>query len=128
MLSRLGLEAGMIAFGSYGVAGCVRRYIEGEDGWLYPCGMFVIVIAFSFYAVSRNWVRYKFDRGSVTALRGAKVLWHEDLTGLQYVLYTNGRWNDLITLHWPNRKRRIELYSSLQQALNSHAENPDAPS
>lgn len=90
----------------------------GQDAPFFG-GMSVVLVALGLYLVSRNSIWYRFAGGSITALRGrAKVLWSENLADLEYVVYTKGQLNSFLTLHWPRRRRRIELYTSLRRELS----------
>lgn len=89
----------------------------GQDA-LFFGGMSVVLVALGLYLVSRNRIWYRFAGGSITALRGGKVLWSENLADLEYVVYTKGQLNSFLTLHWPRRRRRIELYTSLRRELS----------
>ena len=93
----------------------------GQDSPFFG-GMAVVLVALGLYLVSRNRTWYRLADGSITALRGrGKVLWSENLADLQYVVYTKGQLNPFLTLHWPHRRRRIELYSSLLRELSPSA-------
>ena len=90
----------------------------GQDAPFFG-GMSVVLVALGLYLVSRNGIWYGFADGSITALRGrGKVRWSENLADLQYVVYTKGQLNPILTLRWPHRKRRIEFYASLRRELS----------
>jgi hypothetical protein len=90
----------------------------GQDAPFFG-GMSVVLVALGLYLISRNGIWYRFAGGSITALRGrSKVLWSENLVDLKYVVYTKGQRNPFLTLRWPHRKRRIELYTSLRRELS----------
>jgi hypothetical protein len=97
-----------------------RQYLRTSSGaWLYLCVMSIVIVGVAFYALSRNGIWYKFRRGSLSAFSaGGKLLWHEDLSGLKAVLCTRGRGIALLTLLWSERKRRMELYASLEAVLS----------
>lgn len=99
-----------------------RTYLRtGSLQSLSLCVMPVAVIAAAFYAMSRNGIWYKFERGSVSAFSDSgKLQWREDLTGLTEVLCTQGRAVTVMTLRWSDHKRRMELYDSLRKVLAAH--------
>jgi hypothetical protein len=107
--------SGALLFGS-----SCRQYLStGSGGWLVPCLVSIVIVASAFYALSRNGIWYKFQRGSLSAFSASgKLLWHEDLAGLEEVLCTRGRGIVLMTLLWPERKRKMELYASLEAVLS----------
>lgn len=64
-------------------------------------------------------VRYEFENGELRAVRRGVVLWKEDLTGLTRVVATQGRSGIIsMKLIWPDRTRRLELYRSVQAAVD----------
>lgn len=119
---RVAFETMLIAVGAYGVVVNLHRYTAGDGNSLFPGGMCVAIVAIGILLVSRNRIWYRFADGTVSALKGrSKVLWKEDLAGLEAVVYTYGQFNSFIKLLWPHRKRRIELYSSLRRELSPSA-------
>jgi hypothetical protein len=119
---RVAFETMLIAVGTYGVIVNLRSYIPGDGNSLFAGGMCVAIVATGILLVSRNRIWYRFADGTVSALKGrSKLLWQEDLAGLESVVYTYGQLNSFIKLLWPHRKRRIELYSSLRRELSPSA-------
>jgi hypothetical protein len=117
---RYTMEGSITMMGALLFGSICRQYLRtGSGGWLFPCVVSIVVVASAFYALSRNGIWYKFQRGSLSAFSASgKLLWHEDLAGLKEVLCTRGRGIVLMTLVWPDRKRRMELYASLEAALS----------
>ena len=67
-------------------------------------------------------IRYQFENGELRALRRGVLLWKEDLTGLIRVTATEGRTGVIwMTLRWPDRTRRMELYRSVRAAVEGNA-------
>ena len=63
-------------------------------------------------------VCYQFEGGEVRAVRRGVVLWREDLAGLERVTATQGRSGIIsMKLIWPDHSRRMELYRSVQAAV-----------
>src|SRR6185437_16935003 len=68
-------------------------------------------------------IYYHFDNGELRAVRQGVVLWREDLAGLKRVTATLGRSGIIsMKLIWPDHRRRMELYRSVQAAVESKAE------
>lgn len=68
-------------------------------------------------------VCYQFEDGEVRAVRGGVMLWRENLAGLTRVTATQGRSGIIsMKLIWPDHRRRMELYRSVQAAVESQAE------
>jgi hypothetical protein len=119
---RVAFEIMLLAVGTFGAVVNLRNYTPGDGNSLFAGGMCVAIVAIGLSLVSRNRIWYRFADGTVSALKGrSKVLWQEDLAGLESVVYTYGRLNSFIKLLWPHRKRRIELYSSLRRELSPSA-------
>jgi len=62
---------------------------------------------------------YVFKNGELSCVswRG-RVMWREELRGLEYVTCSRGGGRTIMTLKWPERRRRIELFESLERALS----------
>jgi len=63
---------------------------------------------------------YVFKDGELSLVsRRGHVVWREDLRGLEYVTCSGGAGRSVImTLRWPDRRRRIEVFGSLEKALS----------
>lgn len=119
---RVAFEIMLLAVGTFGAAANLRNYAPGDGNSLFAGGICVAIVAIGLSLVSHNRIWYRFADGTVSALKGrSKVLWQEDLAGLESVVYTYGQLNSFIKLRWPHRKRRIELYSSLRRELSPSA-------
>jgi hypothetical protein len=76
--------------------------------------LFGLAVAF----VRKLDIRYQFEDGEVLAVRRGVVLWREDLAGLTRVTATQGRSGIIsMKLIWPDHRRRMELYRSVQAAV-----------
>jgi hypothetical protein len=70
-------------------------------------------------------IQYQFEDGEVRAVRRGVVLWREDLAGLTRVTATQGRGGMIfMTLRWPDRTRRMELYRSVRAAVEGREREP----
>ena len=68
-------------------------------------------------------IQYQFDNGELRAVRQGVVLWREDLAGLTRVTATQGRSGIIsMKLIWPDHCRRMELYRSVQAAVEGKAD------
>ncbi len=111
-------EAASISLGalSAGTAWRDRNWALGAFGLAVIAGTW-------FFLVRRNGIWYRFDRGSVSACSSnGTVLWHEALTGLTEVRRHDARGFSILILRWPDRRRYLPLYSSLEKALSGSLE------
>ena len=82
-----------------------------------------VVFGLAVWFLRRLDIRYEFENGELRAVRGGVVLWREDLTGLERVTATQGRTGVIwMTLTWPDRTRRTELYRSVQAELEKRSD------
>jgi hypothetical protein len=115
---RVALEIMIIGAGAYGLTMSFWSDALGQDLPFFR-GMFIVLIGLGLYLVRLNGIWYKFAHGSISALRGkGKVLWQENLADLTYVVLAGRSINPFLTLRWPHRRRRIELYDSLLRELS----------
>jgi len=75
------------------------------------------LVAFLLWPLGRTYV---FENGELRYLsRRGRVLWREELRGLKYVTCSSGGGRTMMTLRWPERSRRIELFDSLRSSLDN---------
>jgi len=95
---------------------------SGRDaiGLASYCGFFVLLL---YYLFGRLSLRYVFAGGTVRAFNTwGKQLWSEDLTGLTDIAFVSGRGANGLKLIWPNRKRTLERFSSMDAAVEASIE------
>jgi hypothetical protein len=93
-------------------------------GWTLGTAMFSLyglcMLCLLYFLVSRANQRYVFGDGTVSAYNSwGQLMWSEDLTGLKYVTSFSARGGTAITLFWPERKRALTLFKSLESAINA---------
>lgn len=122
ILYRYVLAAVFIACAGLVTGFAIREYrIYQFDAQVYPIGGLAISLySMTIYYLSRTGIWYKFDHGVVFAFRAkGKLIWKEPLANLSYVVCTEGSGVTYMTLLWRHRRRRMELYYSIKQALNA---------
>ena len=97
---------------------CSRYVRLGAGDALYFIGVSLFIMAAGLYGLSQVGVWYRFQHGLLTAFRGWRLLWREDLSGLRYVLCARGRGTAVMTLVWADHKRRMQLFASLEAVLS----------
>ena len=77
----------------------------------------VVLAVFLLWPLGRS---YAIENGELSYVsRRGRTLWREDLRGLEYVTCSSGgARSPIMTLKWPDRRRRIELFESLEKALS----------
>ena len=121
---RYGLAAVFIACAGLVTGLAIREYgIYHLDAQVYSItGLAIFLYSITIYYLSRTGIWYKFDHGVVAAFRAkGKLIWKEPLADLSSVVCTEGSGVKYITLLWKHRRRRMELYYSIKQALNAPA-------
>lgn len=75
--------------------------------------------ALAFYILWPIGQTYVFKSGTLRCeLWTGRVLWHEDISQIEYVTCSAGRGITWLVLKLPNRRRRIELLDSLEATLS----------
>jgi hypothetical protein len=126
---RTGPELAIYVMGIVTVAGvasilgvmAVRQY--WQRGWTDGTTFFsiyaVCMLGLLYLLISRVNLRYVFGGGTLSAYNTwGRLLWSEDLTGLEYVTFFTWRGNTSMTLMWPRRKRSLMLFDSMRDAVN----------
>ena len=124
VLYQIGLAALFVACGGLVMGLAIREYItdrpDAQFYFLSALAGFLFFVAI--YVLRRTGIWYKFENGSVAAFRSdGQPIWTESLSGLSYVTRTAGQGIVYMTLRWRDRKRRLEVYDSLRQALITSA-------
>ena len=102
------------------------RQDASSHGSLFFLGASLVLAAGTAYLFHRSRVRYVFEHGHVSSLTASgRVMWREDLAGLSDIQGTQVRGVWWLTLRWPDRQRKLELYDSLRAALMQHPASPD---
>jgi hypothetical protein len=90
----------------------------------FPAFLGLAFVCLSYLLASRVGLRYVFSRGSVSAFNSwGRLMWSENLTGLVGVSCFTGRGTTTLRLRWADRKRSLELVSSLRDALNASVDS-----
>jgi hypothetical protein len=82
----------------------------------------VIISGWVLWPLTQSYVIRNVELSCV--LWNGRVLWREDLAGLEYVTCSTNRGISRLVLKWPQRRRRMELFESLERAMQLHTDNP----
>lgn len=118
---RLVFAATTVAGGSLFAGMAYREYFIASSGrgGVVPSVLALLLFGLAFVPLSSLPRRYVFDSGEFSAYGWRdRLLWQEDLHGLETVSCTNARGVIWMTLKWRHRKRRIELLDTLANALS----------
>ena len=115
----------LAALGGAFVGLCIRTVLQKDSPFFsaWFAVLAAVVFGLAVWFLRRLDIRYEFENGELRAVRGGVVLWREDLTGLERVTATQGRTGVIwMTLTWPDRTRRMELYRSVQAELEKRSD------
>jgi hypothetical protein len=117
---RLAVAGIIAAFGASQLVLHVQSYrLMQSSHDVYLGALALGFLAMATYLLMRNGVWYRFEGGTVSAYRArGTLLWREELKDLSRIVCTAGRFTTVMKLQWPDRTRRMELYSSLEAALS----------
>lgn len=100
-----------------------RADFPTDAAWFDAMGA-VIFLILLVMLVYWPWRRYIFENGSVRCIwANGHEFWREDLAGLQDIICTTS-WQSGVTwmkLRWADHSRRVQLYDSLRNVLDSSA-------
>lgn len=94
-----------------------REVGDKMDLW-FSLGFVCVPACGAYYLLRRSGYRYRFGAGRVQLLsRSGKILWDENIAAIQGASLRGSKSNDYLILHWPDAKRYVEIYESLENAL-----------
>ena len=104
---------------SLGVAiGQYRRGAPSSETIVKVACFLPVLAALGFYLIRRCGVTYVFEHGHLSSLSASgKLLWREDLAGITKVQCNAVQGVIWMTLQWSDRKRKVEVYGALKDAL-----------
>lgn len=97
-------------------------------GWTPTATFFtclcLVFLCLSYMLASRVGLRYVFALGTINAFNTwGQLMWSEDLRGVTSLACFSGRGMTSMMLRWSDRKRSLELFNSLRDALDASVES-----